>query len=420
MATLCRDCLVLAPTASRRCRSCGSPRLVVHSELESFTIAHIDCDAFYAAIEKRDNPSLADVPVIVGGQTRGVVSTACYIARIAGVRSAMPMFKARELCPQAVIIKPDMAKYVGVGRQIRQMMQELTPLVEPISIDEAFLDLNGTQELHRGPPARTLAGFALRVEKELGLTVSVGLSDRKFLAKIASDLDKPRGFSVLGAAEAPGFLAPRPVSFLWGVGKSFTARLERDGFKTIGDLQKLDYGTLYKRYGAVGGRLAALSHGQDARKVDPDQVDKSISAETTFERNLSNLAELETVLWHLSEKVAARLKAKSLAGQVVTIKLKSADFRQKTRSRHLSDPTSLAHRIDEVARALLAPECDGTRYRLIGVGLSGLCAAQDADPVDLVEPKRDKQKKAEGALDKIRARFGKSAIQSGRALRDKR
>lgn len=420
MATLCRDCLALSEAHARRCRACGSPRLVGHDRLNGFAIAHIDCDAFYAAVEKRDRPELADLPVIVGGGRRGVVSTACYIARIKGVRSAMPMFKALELCPEAVVVKPDMAKYVAVGREVRRLMQALTPLVEPISIDEAFLDLSGTEELHGGPPARTLAGLALKIEKELGLTISVGLSDRKFLAKIASDLDKPRGFSVLSAAEAPAFLAPRPVGFLWGVGKSLAERLNRDGIRTIADVQKLDYATLFSRYGAMGGRLAALSHGEDARRVEPDQADKSVSAETTFDRNIGERAELETILWQLSEKVALRLKAKSIAGHVVTLKLKSGDFRQKTRSRHLADPTNLAHRIDEVGRDLLAPECDGTRYRLIGIGVSDLCAAEDADPVDLIEPKRDKQKKAEGALDHIRARFGAAVIQSGRSLRDKR
>ncbi len=420
MATLCRDCLALFDGQLRRCDVCASPRLVVHAQLAALSIAHVDCDAFYAAVEKRDNPALADVPLIIGGGTRGVVSTACYIARIAGVRSAMPMFKARALCPDAVVLPPNMRKYAGVGREVRQLMQTLTPLVEPISIDEAFLDLSGTQDLHGGVPARTLADFARRVEREIGITVSIGLSNRKFLAKIASDLDKPRGFSVLSHEEAPAFLAPRPVSFLWGVGKSLAERLKGDGLRTIGDLQKLDHATLHARYGAMGGRLAALSHGEDARRVDPDQADKSISAETTFDTNLRDQAGLEAILWRLSEKVAQRLKEKSLAGQVVTLKLKSADFKQRTRSRHLADATNLAHRIDEVARDLLAPECDGTRYRLIGVGLSDLCAAAHADPLDLIEPKRDKQKRAEGALDSIRARFGQAAIHSGRALRDQK
>lgn len=420
MPKLCRDCLATPNESSKRCQACGSPRLAAHYDLLRLTIAHIDCDAFYAAIEKRDNPALADVPLIIGGGRRGVVATACYIARIHGVRSAMPMFKALSLCPQAVVVRPNMAKYAAVGRQVRQLMHTLTPLVEPLSIDEAFLDLSGTDELHDGPPARTLARFALKVEREIGITISIGLSDNKFLAKIASDLDKPRGFSVLNCEEAPAFLAPRPVSFIWGVGKSFTSRLERDGLKTIGQLQKLDEATLYARYGAIGGRLAALSHGRDRRRVDPAQRDKSISAETTFDDNLSEKDRLETVLWQLCEKVSFRLKAKNLAGQVVTLKLKTSDFRIKSRSRRLPDPSNLALRLDEVGRDLLASACDGTSYRLMGIGVSEFKPASDADPRDLVEPKRDKQKKAETALDKVRARFGQNAILSGRAWRDKR
>ena len=197
MASFCRDCLADVPERSPRCAGCGSPRLARHGELARMAIAHVDCDAFYATIEKRDDPSLADKPVIVGGGHRGVVATACYIARTFGVRSAMPMFEARRRCPHAHVIKPDMAKYVRVGREVRAMMEALTPQVEPLSIDEAFLDLTGTERLHGMMPAKTLARFAKRVEADIGITVSIGLSQNKFLAKIASDLDKPRGFSML-------------------------------------------------------------------------------------------------------------------------------------------------------------------------------------------------------------------------------
>ncbi|TGW06427.1 DNA polymerase IV, partial [Mesorhizobium sp. M2D.F.Ca.ET.145.01.1.1] len=259
----------------------GSPRLARHPELYRLHLAHIDCDAFYAAIEKRDNPALKDKPLIIGGGKRGVVSTACYIARIRGVRSAMPMFKALEACPEAVVIAPNMEKYVRVGHEVRAMMQALTPLVEPLSIDEAFLDLAGTERLHGLPPAVVLARFALAVEKEIGITVSAGLSYCKFLAKIASDFRKPRGFSVIGEAEAVGFLATQPVTMIWGVGKAFNATLEQDGIRTIGQLQKMERSDLMRRYGVMGERLYRLSRGEDVRRVDPDQDAKSVSAETT-------------------------------------------------------------------------------------------------------------------------------------------
>ena len=263
----CRDCMALQSSDALRCERCGSPRLARHPELYRLHLAHIDCDAFYAAVEKRDNPALKDKPLIIGGGKRGVVSTACYIARIKGVRSAMPMFKALEACPEAVVIPPDMEKYVRVGREVRAMMQALTPLVEPLSIDEAFLDLSGTERLHGRPPAMVLADFAKNVEKEIGITVSAGLSYCKFLAKVASDFRKPRGFSVIGEAEALGFLAEQPVTLIWGVGKAFAATLERDGIRMIGQLQKLERADLMRRYGSMGDRLYHLSRGQDERMV---------------------------------------------------------------------------------------------------------------------------------------------------------
>src|SRR5438477_7592212 len=228
MPGFCRECLADTPDAAARCTACGSPRVARHAELPTLAIAHVDCDAFYATIEKRDEPGLHDKPVIVGGGKRGVVAAACYVARTFGVRSAMPMFQARRLCPAAVVIAPDMEKYVRVGREVRRMMLELTPLVEPLSIDEAFMDLAGTARLHGLDPAKALARFATRVEAAIGITVSIGLSANKFLAKIASDLDKPRGFAVLGRQEARSFLAAKPVTFIWGVGKRMQARLGHD------------------------------------------------------------------------------------------------------------------------------------------------------------------------------------------------
>lgn len=409
----CRDCLAGQSVGRRRCSACGSPRLVYHDELFQLTLAHIDCDAFYAAVEKRDNPELADKPVIIGGGKRGVVSTACYIARIHGVRSAMPMFKALEACPEAVVIRPDMEKYVRVGRQVRQMMFDLTPLVQPISIDEAFLELAGTELLHHEPPARVLARFARRVEQEIGITVSVGLSYCKFLAKVASDLQKPRGFSVIGRAEAMEFLAPRPVTTIWGVGKAFAATLERDGIRTVGQLQTMEETELMRRYGAIGQRLSQLSRGIDHRQVHLGDAAKNVSSETTFFDDISQPAELIGHLRSLSEKVAWRLKKAGLAGQTVVLKLKTSDFKSRTRNRRLDDPTQLADRIFRTGLALLERETDGTKYRLIGIGVSDLCDPERADPPDLIDQQAARRAAAEAAMDKIRAKFGKATVETG-------
>jgi len=409
----CRDCLSLQRGAGMRCSACGSPRLARHPELYSLAIAHIDCDAFYAAVEKRDNPALKDKPVIIGGGKRGVVSTACYIARINGVRSAMPMFKALEACPEAVVIKPDMEKYVRVGREVRAMMQALTPLVEPLSIDEAFLDLSGTERLHGRPPVLVLADFARTVEKEIGITVSAGLSYCKFLAKIASDFRKPRGFSIIGQAEAVGFLAEQPVTMIWGVGKAFAATLEQDGIRMISQLQRMERGELMRRYGTMGDRLYRLSRGQDDRRVVPDHDAKSVSAETTFDTDLASAADLVPVLRALSEKVSARLKKAGIAGRTVVLKLKTHDFKIRTRNRQLGDPTRLADRIFQTGLQLLEKETDGTKYRLLGIGVSDLTDAERADPPDLIDVRSHKRALAEGAMDALRDKFGRKAVETG-------
>jgi DNA polymerase IV len=409
----CRDCVTTAVGNERRCQHCGSPRLLRHSELHSLSIAHIDCDAFYASVEKRDNPEIRDQPVIIGGGRRGVVSTCCYIARIQGVRSAMPMFKALDACPEAVVIKPDMEKYARVGKEVREIMRELTPLVEPISIDEAFLDLTGTEKLHKDTPARVLAKFARRVESEIGITVSAGLSYCKFLAKVASDFEKPRGFSVIGRVEAQEFLAGQPVTLIWGVGKAFAATLEKDGIRRIGQLQSMDETALMKRYGVMGRRLFHLSRGQDDRAVHIDHEAKSVSAETTFNEDYSSAADLLPVLRALSEKVSDRLKAADIAGRTVILKLKDKDFRTITRNRQLPDRTQLADRIFRVAVPLLENELDGTRYRLLGVGVSDLAADDGADPYDLVDIGATRRAKAEEAMDKVRAKFGSKAVETG-------
>ncbi len=384
-----------------------------HGELYDLSIAHLDCDAFYAAVEKRDNPELADRPVIVGGGKRGVVSTACYIARIHGVKSAMPMFKALKACPEAVVIKPDMEKYVAVGRQVRALMLELTPAVEPISIDEAFLDLNGTEMLHRAPPAFVLARLAKRIRDEIGITVSIGLSYCKFLAKVASDLEKPRGFSVIGRAEAVSFLAGRPVTTIWGVGKAFAATLEKDGIRTIGHLQGMQEADLIRRYGVIGQRLFHLARGEDSRTVSPHGEAKSVSAETTFNEDYADFATLAASLRALSEQVAARLKKADIAGRTVVLKLKDKSFQTRTRNRQLADPTQLADRIFRTAVSLLEKEVDGAAFRLIGVGVTDLGDDTAADPADLVDDGAQKRAAVEAAMDKVRAKFGGKALETG-------
>ena len=416
MPLICRDCFFTDDLGESECPACGSRRVVAHAELGRLAIAHLDCDAFYAAVEQRDDPSLAGKPVLVGGRHRGVVAACSYEARRFGIHSAMPMFKALKLCPDAVVIRPDFAKYAAVGRDVRALMRAVTPLVEPISIDEAFLDLAGTERVHGGAPARTLARLARRIEDEVRITVSIGLSYNKFLAKVASNLDKPRGFAVIGRAEAVDFLRRQPVAILWGVGKALQRRLARDGIATIGDLQGIEEQVLVARYGQIGHRLARFSRGRDERAVDPHETAKSISAETTLDADLESVEALRGVLWPLCEKVSTRLKRAGLAGGGVVLKLKSASFRLRTRSRRLADPTQMAETIYEVAGALLARETDGTRFRLIGVGVEHLVPGAEGDPPDPFDPARDRRVKVERTMDELRERFGKAAIAKGRGL----
>jgi len=406
----CRDCLGDLDFRARRCSTCGSPRLVRHHTLPALSLAHIDCDAFYATVEKRDNPEIADKPVIIGGGKRGVVSAACYIARTYGVRSAMPMFKALDLCPHATVIGPDMAKYVRVGREVRQAMQALTPLVEPLSIDEAFLDLSGTERVHGMIPAKMLAKFAREVEMQIGITVSVGLSVNKFLAKIASDLDKPRGFAVLDQDEARTMLAEKPVGFIFGVGPATQERLVQRGFRTIADLQRADEIELMRQFPSDGRRLWRLARGIDDRSVVAERGAKTISAETTFESDIKDFATLEKLLWRLSEKVSARLKNGDLSGLTITLKLKTADFRQRTRSQSIASPTQLAAKIFSISREMLAKEIDGTAFRLMGTGVSALRPGSQADDTDMLDRRAVH---AERAIDGLRKKFGQSAVIRG-------
>lgn len=414
-AGYCRACLAALPDATTACPACGSHRLLRHAELNTLSIAHIDCDAFFAAVEKRDNPALEDKPVIIGGQQRGVVSTCCYVARLYGVHSAMPMFQALKACPDAVVIRPEHGKYTREGYRIRDMMKTITPLVEPLSIDEAFLDLTGTTRLHGAPPALTLLRLQRQIEDEVGITVSVGLSFNKFLAKTASDIDKPNGFAVIGEAEALDFLAPRPVRSIYGVGPAFAAKLERDGIRTLSDIRRQGDKRMADRYGDMGYHLSRLSRGEDRRRISPERERKSVSSETTFNADHDDRDTLEKHLWRLSVKVADQMKAKAVSGQVVTLKLKTAQFKTRTRRRTLSEPSQLADTLFRVGRDLLDKEVDGTRYRLIGIGFSGLRDAV-GDAGDLLDPQAIRRATAERAMDKARERFGSDAVVKGRGL----
>jgi DNA polymerase IV len=431
MPTICRDCCSVAGEvpatappghapemrAPAACPHCGSARLVSHAELLDLTIAHIDCDAFYASVEKRDRPELASRPVIVGGGVRGVVTAACYVARIYGVKSAMPMFKALKACPDAVVIKPDFSKYVAASRQIRSLMGELTPLLQPLSIDEAVLDLAGTQALHGAPPAIVLARFAALVETQVGVTVSVGLAPNRLLAKIAAGRGKPRGFSIIGAAEARGLLAGEPVRLLPGIGPALARRLETLGITRLGHLAALSDRDAVRKLGDDGPSLARRARGEDVRRVDPSRATKSISAETTFDTDLSSLSELERPLWRMAEKLARRLKEHDLAAGGVVLKLKTAGFATRTRTARFRVPTVLPDRLFELARSLLAKEATGTAFRLIGIGAQPLAASADADRGDLADTDTPRRAATQAAIDALRARFGDASIARGRSLR---
>ena len=417
MDHLCRDCLSKA-NHTERCLECGSPRILRHPELFELSIAHMDCDAFYASVEKRDNPELADKPLIIGGGRRGVVSTACYIARIRGIKSAMPMFQALKLCPNAVIVKPRMALYAQVSKEIRKMMDELTPSVEPLSLDEAFIDLSGTQKLHGAPPAVMLAKLTNRMQYELGLTGSIGLSHNKFLAKIASDLDKPRGFSVIGQNDTQSFLRDKPVSLIWGVGKAMQNCLKAAGIRNFNDLLRWERKDLNAKFGKMGDRLWHLAQGKDARSVEGRQAMKSISNETTFFEDTTDPDLLYGHLWRMCEKVSARAKAKGIAGRVATLKMKTNMHKLITKRVTLRDATQLSDTLYHSLSVHLDQLQKGQAYRLLGAGLSDLCPEQEAEiSPDLLNIQASQRGKAERASDIIREKFGPNAIIKGRSLR---
>ena len=411
---ICRDCLRTGDRKVERCAGCGSRRVVAHYELDGLTIAHLDCDAFYASVEKRDRPELRDRPVIVGGGRRGVVSTCCYVARQYGVHSAMPMFKALKACPEAVVIKPDFSKYVAASEAIFGAVGKLTPLVQTLSLDEAWIDLAGTERLNGGPPAFQLIRLQQQIEADTGLTVSIGLAPNRFLAQVASELDKPRGFSVLGS-EAATVLAPRPVGILPGVGPVFRKTLQSDGYATVGDLAAADLRDLVKRYGETGQRLHDLAHGRDARTVNPGHDRKGMSAETTFNEDLTAAADLEAELWPLCEKLASKARRDGVASRVLVLKLRRADFGIVTRRVSLPEPVQTARALFAAGRALMAAEL-GRPYRLIGIGMAEVVDAVEAPA--LFESPEARTLKTETAIDSLRAKFGATAVVAGRALKD--
>ncbi|GGF60356.1 DNA polymerase IV [Terasakiella brassicae] len=421
LPTLCRDCAHSFEDRpdSQRCPKCGSVRLLSHPELNNLYIAHIDCDSFFATVEKRDNPALKDKPVVVGGRHRGVVAAACYIARIYGVRSAMPMMRALKLCPDLVVVPPSKGKYGQVGREVRNLMFEATPMVEPLSIDEAFLDLSGTEALHGGSPARTLVRLIKRIETEIGITASVGLSYNKSLAKLASDLDKPRGFAILGRSEALDYLTDKPVKMIFGVGAAMEKKLASDGIATIGQLRAFEKIDLMRQYGAIGARLYHFCRAEDDRKVTPQSETKSVSNEVTLDENLHSFSDLKRELYPLCQKISERMKKAELAGRTVTLKLKTTGFRNITRSRQLPHPTQSAEELFNCSVDLLEPLCDGRSYRLIGTGFSMLQDSNRVTPVapdlfDMAESQKDQR--SEKAIEEIRRKYGGNAIVKGRLL----
>ena len=382
---LCRDCGRLSrspPSLPEACTQCGSPRLAIHPELATLSIAHVDCDAFYASVEKRDHPELADEPVIVGGSARGVVLTACYIARRFGVRSAMPMGQALRLCPGASIVRPDMEKYRRESRRIRELMLTLTPRVESVSIDEAYLDLSDPARTE--PPARSLARLALLVERRVGVTISIGLAPNKMLAKIASDLGKPRGFHIIGESDAVAVLAPMKVTALPGVGPVMAKKLEAMGFTTVAALREAKEDELTHRFGLWGRRLIERARGEDRRRVGMGHGRSvTVGAERTFARDLQRYEDIVAELEKLCARVAERLGRADLAAGSITLKLRRFDRQTHTYACRLQNPTMRAEIIFAAVTPTLRRVLDGTAFRLVGVTAHDLMPGKRADPPDL-------------------------------------
>jgi len=381
-------------------------------------ILHVDMDAFYASVEIRDNPALRGKPVIVGGspQRRGVVAAASYAARSFGVHSAMPMARALALCPQAVLITPRLAVYAEVSSQIREIFARYTPYIEPLSLDEAFLDVSDCEKLFSG--ARTIAtAIKQAIRDELELVASVGVAPNKFLAKIASDINKPDALVVVDADGVRGFLDPLPVGRLWGAGRATVAVFERMGIRSIGQLRRQSEAWLVSHFGKQGSHLWQLAHGIDNREVISDAQAKSISHETTFGEDLRDREALEAWLLHLTEQVAWRLRRAGLRGRVVQLKLRFPDFKTITRSHTLSEASASTDTLWQTARRLFRANWPGTpAIRLIGIGVAGLSDAQALQiQADLFTAASEKSLQVDALTDAINMRFGPSTLQRGRS-----
>ncbi len=413
---ICRDCANFS-TDKIKCHKCNSPRILEHDELLSLNIAHIDCDAFYASVEKSRNPLLINKPVIVGGGKRGVVTTCCYIARIKGVKSAMPIFKAKKLCPEAIIIHPKMTLYKRISKIVFSKFNQLTPLVETIAFDEAYLDFSGTYQLYKKTPAELLVKLALEIEKQLGITISIGLSENKFLAKLASSFNKPRGFTVIGKSEKLEFIKNLHIKNIPGIGPSLQKKFERNSIITIDNLRKLDKKKLINGFGNFGGTVWNMARGIDERKVNPSNQRKSISKETTFETNISDFNELKKTLWALSENVSEILKKNNTFARLLTLKLKRHNFKTITCSFTFLEPTYLAENIYQTAISLLKNKIEQAPFRLIGLSTSKFCIEKQQSFSNLkLNKKSQKIEKTEHVVDKIRLKFGKEIIKKGRSM----
>ncbi|MBX7264701.1 DNA polymerase IV [Micromonospora sp. Llam7] len=389
----------------------GDPRFGPGADDADCPILHVDMDAFYASVEVRHRPELRGRAVVVGGVgPRGVVSSASYEARRYGVRSAMPTMRARALCPHAVFLAPDFARYTAASRAVMQIFRDVTPLVEPLSLDEAFLDVAGARRLF-GPPAAIARGIRERVVAEQGLTCSVGVAPSKFVAKLGSTRAKPDGLLVVPADQVLDFLHPLPVAALWGVGERAEQALIRLGLRTVGDLARAPVGMLRGALGeAAAAHLHELAWGRDPRRVSPGQVEKSIGAEVTFDVDVDDPTEIRRTLLALAEKVGARLRGAGQVGRTVSLKVRTADFRTVTRARTHDVPTDVARELFDTAWALYTALDPGERIRLVGVRAEGLTVADETPrQLALGEPERG-WREAEVAADAAAARFGRSVI----------
>ncbi len=380
--------------------------------------AHLDMDAFYASVEVRERPELAGLPVVVGGtpEGRGVVAAASYPARRYGIRSAMPMATALKRCPELVILRTRMSLYAAESRRIHEILERYTPLIEPLSLDEAFLDLRGSVRLF-GPVPEIARRIKREISEELGLTASVGIAPVKFVAKIASDLGKPDGFLVVEPGELQAFLHPLPVGRLWGVGKVGEQAMRRLGLETIGDVARHDEDFMTRHFGRHGLHLLRLARGIDPREVVPDRETKSVSNETTFAADIADREELRAILMQLVEQVGWRLRHKELAGRTVQIKARYADFSTVTRAQTLAAPTSNTADIWRAASALLdrLPR-PGAALRLIGVGVSGF-EDEGAEQGDLFAAAVEEKTKVDRVADAIQEKFGIGVVRRGGSLR---